>query len=302
MKDFDERERLTKEELEIAELGKPRLGKFKRCQITIRESKEFRSVIDRMLRNANTSFMLGTTSWREQFIDALTVHADFEDDESTDQEEKGKAEGKSKPMFFDYFRHFLSLPWKLLFATIPPTDECHYWNGWAGFIVSIFLIGALTAVIGDLASHFGCWVGLKDAVTAISFVALGTSIPDTFASKVAAVQDKYADSSIGNVTGSNGVNVFLGIGIAWTIAAVYHWWHGDNFYVEPGTLAFSVTIFCIEALICIAVIVIRRRPPIGGELGGPMKYKVLTSGLFVILWFTYLGLSALESYHVISGF
>ncbi|KAM3717600.1 Sodium/calcium exchanger [Dirofilaria immitis] len=305
--DFVKRESLTKEELEVAELGKPRLGKFKRCQITIKESKEFRSVIDRMLRNANTSFMLGTTSWREQFTDALTVHAGFKDDNNIDQEDEdeeersktGSIEKRQKPVFFDYFMHFLSLPWKLLFASIPPTD---YWDGWACFIVSIVLIGALTAIVGDLATHFGCWVGLKDAVTAISFVALGTSVPDTFASKVAATQDEYADSSIGNVTGSNAVNVFLGIGIAWTIAAIYHWWHGDNFYVEPGTLAFSVTIFCIEALICIAVIIIRRRPPIGGELGGPMKYKVLTSGLFVILWCIYLALSALESYHVISGF
>jgi hypothetical protein len=38
-------------------------------------------------------------------------------------------------------------------------------------------IGALTALIGDLASAFGCTVGLKDSVTAISFVALGTSLP-----------------------------------------------------------------------------------------------------------------------------
>lgn len=35
-------------------------------------------------------------------------------------------------------------------------------------------------------------------------------LADTFASKVAAIGDKYADSSIGNVTGSNAVNVFLG--------------------------------------------------------------------------------------------
>jgi len=48
------------------------------------------------------------------------------------------------------------------------------------------------------------------------------SISDTFASKVAAVQDEFADASVGNVTGSNAVNVFLGIGIAWTIAAIYH--------------------------------------------------------------------------------
>lgn len=58
--------------------------------------------------------------------------------------------------------------------------------------------------------------------------------PDTFASKVAAIQDKYADASVGNVTGSNAVNVFLGIGVAWTIAAVYHAAKGRHFEVEPG--------------------------------------------------------------------
>lgn len=35
----------------------------------------------------------------------------------------------------------------------------------------------VTAVIGDVASHFGCTLGIKDSVTAIVFVALGTSIP-----------------------------------------------------------------------------------------------------------------------------
>uniref|UniRef100_F1KUR0 Sodium/calcium exchanger 1 n=1 Tax=Ascaris suum TaxID=6253 RepID=F1KUR0_ASCSU len=295
---------LTEDQLEIAELGKPRLGECSRCQITIKESKEFQGVIDRMLKTANTSFMLGTSSWREQFLDALTVSAGDDDDggdegDEEDESKRSTISAPAQPGCFDYFMHFLAVPWKLLFASIPPTD---YWGGWACFIVSICMIGVLTALIGDLASQFGCWVGLKDAVTAISFVALGTSVPDTFASKVAAIQDKYADSSIGNVTGSNGVNVFLGIGIAWAIAAIYHWFKGDHFRVDPGTLAFSVTIFCIEALICIAVIVLRRHPTVGGELGGPMKYKILTSGLFVILWFTYLGLSALESYCIIAGF
>ena len=83
-------------------------------------------------------------------------------------------------------------------------------------------------VSGDLASGFGCTVGLKDTVTAITLVALGTSLPDTFASKVAAVNDKYADSSVGNVTGSNAVNVFLGVGVAWFVAAVYHEVKGNH--------------------------------------------------------------------------
>jgi len=50
-------------------------------------------------------------------------------------------------------------------------------GGWAAFTVSMLIIGLLTAVIGDVAAHFGCTVGLKDSVTALSFVALGTSIP-----------------------------------------------------------------------------------------------------------------------------
>lgn len=61
------------------------------------------------------------------------------------------------------------------------------------------------------------------------------SIADTFASKVAAIHDKHADASIGNVTGSNAVNVFLGIGVAWSIAAIYHaTTSGRPFKVKPG--------------------------------------------------------------------
>jgi solute carrier family 8 (sodium/calcium exchanger) len=127
-------------------------------------------------------------------------------------------------------------------------------------------------------------------------------LKDTFASKVAAVQDKYADSSVGNVTGSNAVNVFLGIGIAWLAATIYHTWNGTKFYVETGSLAFSVTLFCIFAGVAIALMMIRRVPAIGGELGGPLKFRYITSSIFFGLWLVYLAFSALESYCIIKGF
>lgn len=124
---------------------------------------------------------------------------------------------------------------------------------------------------------------------------------DTFASKVAAVNDKYADSSIGNVTGSNAVNVFLGIGIAWTLAAIVHWFRGTTFYVDPGSLAFSVTLFCICAAICCSTLLIRRYR-VGGELGGPFGIKVATAILLSGLWVFYVLMSALEAYGIIQGF
>ncbi|XP_060889763.1 sodium/calcium exchanger 1a isoform X1 [Labrus mixtus] len=284
---------LTKKEEEerrIAEMGRPTLGEHVKVEVIIEESYEFKSTVDKLLKKTNLALVIGTNSWREQFVDAITVSSGDDDDECGEEK---------MPSCFDYVMHFLTIFWKLLFAFVPPTD---YWNGWACFVVSISGIGMLTAVIGDLASHFGCTVGLKDSVTAVVFVALGTSVPDTFASKVSAIQDQYADASIGNVTGSNAVNVFLGIGVAWSIAAIYHWTQGQPFRVDPGTLAFSVTLFTIFAFICIGVLIYRRRPEIGGELGGPKVPKTLTTCLFFSLWLMYIVFSSLEAYCHIQGF
>uniref|UniRef100_A0A671WVN9 Solute carrier family 8 member 1b n=1 Tax=Sparus aurata TaxID=8175 RepID=A0A671WVN9_SPAAU len=280
------------EERRIAEMGRPMLGDHVKLEVIIEESYEFKNTVDKLIKKTNLALLVGTNSWRDQFIEAITVSAGEDDDDEECGEEK-------LPSCFDYVMHFLTVFWKVLFAFVPPTE---YWNGWACFVVSICMIGLLTAVIGDLASHFGCTVGLKDSVTAVVFVALGTSVPDTFASKVAAIQDQYADASIGNVTGSNAVNVFLGIGVAWSIAAIYHNSRGEEFKVDPGPLAFSVTLFTIFAFISVAVLMYRRRPEIGGELGGPRTAKVLTTMLFVSLWLLYILFSSLEAYCHIQGF
>uniref|UniRef100_A0A8C5HI67 Sodium/calcium exchanger 2-like n=1 Tax=Gouania willdenowi TaxID=441366 RepID=A0A8C5HI67_GOUWI len=276
----------------IAEMGKPILGEHSRLEVVIEESYEFKSTVDKLIKKTNLALVIGTYSWREQFVEAVTVSAGDGDDDEEGREEQ-------LPSCYDYVMHFLTVFWKVLFACVPPTE---YWNGWACFIVSISSIGFLTAIIGDLASHFGCTVGLRDTVTAVVFVALGTSIPDTFASKVAAMQDQHADASVGNVTGSNAVNVFLGIGVAWSVAAIYWKIKGDVFRVDPGSLAFSVTLFTIFAFICMAVLLFRRRPSIGGELGGPRMSRLLTSLLFLGLWFLYILFSSLEAYCHIPGF
>merc|ERR1711879_622980 len=112
----------------------------------------------------------------------------------------------------------------------------------------------------------------------ITFVALGTSLPDTFASKHAALEDEDADASVGNVTGSNSVNVFLGLGLPWIIGSLYWGSVGPSpawiekyehtnipnrypdgaFVVQAGSLAFSVTAYTICATACITVLIFRR--------------------------------------------
>ena len=121
--------------------------------------------------------------------------------------------------------------------------------------------------------RFGCFLGVDNGIVAITFVALGTSLPDTFASMSAAVHDSNADASIGNITGSNSVNVFLGLGLPWTIAVIYYAILDaekgvltQDFVVEAGTLGFSVVVFCACSIVAFSILMVRlrsgfRRPP-----------------------------------------
>ncbi|KAI3386889.1 hypothetical protein SNEBB_004533 [Seison nebaliae] len=263
---------LTEEERQVAIQGRPQLGSINTLKINIRENNALHEMVDKLVQE-DDSEEAGTETWKEQFQQALKIEAEDDDGEPR------------KPTCFERFLFYLQLPWKLLFAIVPPSKLL---DGWP---------------FGDLASHFGCTVQLKDTINAITFVALGTSLPDTFASMIAAQKEEYADAAIGNITGSNAVNVFLGIGIAWTAAAGYKQKKGEKFIMDPGSIAFSVTIFCIFACIAIGIILLKRLPRFGGgELGGPKVVKYVTGGLLISLWMMYIIISSLKAYCHITGF
>ena len=71
--------------------------------------------------------------------------------------------------------------------------------------MSLVFIGGLTAIVEQLGTLLGCVLGIKASVAGITIIALGTSLPDTFASRTAALHDEGADAAIGNVTGNTSV-------------------------------------------------------------------------------------------------
>jgi len=257
-------------------------------------------------------FASGMKEWKEQFIDAMRPGAESDGPATVSQ----------------MLMHVFTVVFKVAFATVPPVI---FGGGWPAFCVALGWIAIMTILVGDLAALFGCVIGLDPAITAITFVALGTSMPDTFASKTAAVSEKTADNCVGNVTGSNCVNVFLGLGLPWTIGAIYWACVGkDNditaawaeqygtgpdankevvkfllnhpgeayFVVEAGSLSLSVIVFTICALVCLGTLVVRRKL-FGGELGGPKGPRYASAALFVLLWITYVLVSSFKTENII---
>lgn len=87
---------------------------------------------------------------------------------------------------------------------------------------------------------------------------MGTSLPDTLASRTASQTSKYADSAIGNITGSNSVNVFLGLGLPWVIASYYWQGIGKPFRIQSPALPYSVFLYLITSLVCFVILIFRR--------------------------------------------
>jgi solute carrier family 8 (sodium/calcium exchanger) len=225
-------------------------------------------------------------TWEMQFKNACVLSPIMNEDEFV-VEDVGA---------FEAFSHFCSIFWKVFSALIPPSS---YWNGYPAFCISLAMIGLVTFVVGEVATVLGCALYIKESVTAITFVALGTSLPDTFASMKAAADSDNADAAIGNVTGSNSVNVFLGLGLPWLMGSAYFAQNmGKPYKVPKGSLAFSVFVFLLVAIVCFIVLILRRRF-IGGELGGPDLSKYVTGCFLFFLWFIYILLSTLQAYDII---
>lgn len=87
-------------------------------------------------------------TWVEQIKTAMTVNGGDLDNATT----------------FTYVLHFFSFFWKVVFALIPPATV---FSGWLRFVTSLVLIGIMATFIGDLATIFGCLIGMDDAVTGI---------------------------------------------------------------------------------------------------------------------------------------
>ena len=87
---------------------------------------------------------------------------------------------------------------------------------WAAAVLVVIGLGALTLgarIFVDSAVFAARHLGISDAVIGLTIVALGTSLPELATSAVAAFKGEQ-DIAVGNVVGSNLMNILLILGVA----------------------------------------------------------------------------------------
>jgi len=277
---------MFKIKIEKAEPESVKISKKNICIVKIAPATQMNSDMEEHTKLMQYFVEQSNPSWGGQFLRAVKLCPQIDEDDLI-------VEGVSG---FEAFMHFATMGWKVLFSCIPPV-KMH--GGWPAFFVAITFIGLITAVVAEAATILGCNMNLKESVTAITLVAIGTSLPDTFASRTAALNSEFADAAIGNVTGSNSVNIFVGLGLPWVMATLNS---ETGIYIVPqGSLSFSVALFLATSVTCFLILVLRRTF-LGGELGGPDMSRIITTIIMICLWLIYVVMSSLKAYGKIEGF
>lgn len=219
--------------------------------------------------------------WWQQFVDALTLES---------------AQSRKMNNIYLWMARIswqsLLAPWRFLFAFVPPYHIAH---GWIAFICSLIFISGIAYIVTKLTDLISCVTGINSYVIAFTALASGTSWPDLVASKIAAERQTTADSAIANITCSNSVNIYVGIGIPWSIDTAYNFIaYREPLHIQNSAgLSFSLLVFFVTSIGCISVLVFRRIT-LGAELGGPRLWAWVTCIFFMFLWIVFVVLSSLR--------
>lgn len=169
----EEPDLIFKVKLDKPEPAGVKISKKNVCLVTLVRSEEEDKMAESQRQLISMYLAMQEPTWSMQFKNAVMLGpiVDEEEHEITDVD------------LYEALCHFLQIGWKLAFATVPPPGM---YGGAPCFVVSLAYIGVVTFVVGEVATVLGCVLYIRESVAAITLVALGTSLPDTFASMTAA--------------------------------------------------------------------------------------------------------------------
>jgi len=87
------------------------------------------------------------------------------------------------------------------------------------FTVSLIWITVLSYFMVTLMEKIGCAWGISSFIMGITFLAMGTSVPDALGS-IAVAKEGEGDMAVSNAIGSNVFDICIGLGLPWLLATL----------------------------------------------------------------------------------
>ncbi|XP_013113470.1 sodium/potassium/calcium exchanger 3-like [Stomoxys calcitrans] len=116
----------------------------------------------------------------------------------------------------------LSFPLELLmFLTIPNVRrDCARTCYLLGLVMSVVWISILTYLISWMLTVVGYYLQIPDSIMGITFLAIGTSIPEAISSVIVAKKG-YGSMAVSNAVGSNNFNISFCLGFPWLLKTLF---------------------------------------------------------------------------------
>ena len=143
----------------------------------------------------------------------------------------------------------------------------------------MFIVGGLAAVVfggecvSTTAKFLAIEMGMSEALVGLTIVAIGTSLPELVTSIVAARKGE-TEMAIGNIVGSNIMNISLILGVVGTISQIN----------ISASILTDIAILLLFTLVC--VVCCLRRNDISRKEGI----------MFLIMYFAYIAFAIIRNY------
>lgn len=138
-----------------------------------------------------------------------------------------------------------------MYFTTPPVKKPGYTSHACvviSFIMAVVWIALYTYLMVWMASVLGKFAGIPDPVMGLTFLAAGTSLPDTMASVGVALKGNL-NAALANANGSNVFDICIGLAIPWFFATLIF---QENIHIQSDAL--GLTVFTLFLMVGVVVI------------------------------------------------
>merc|ERR1719502_1143036 len=116
------------------------------------------------------------------------------------------------------------------------------------FTISLVWITILSYFMVTLMEKIGCAWGISSFIMGITFLAMGTSVPDALGS-IAVAREGEGDMAVSNAIGSNVFDICIGLGIPWFIATLIDGKDRDIIASTESIVASTLILFAVVVVL-----------------------------------------------------